>query len=263
VSESRLESPENSLSIRRRKTLSAADAASLAAVELPASGLHSNPGNLIPYFERLAILMTPTPSAWLAPHLMRWSRNVLLGREVEARQPKRSDVRKTLAEIRGAVSLLQRALPQVREFLDAGGAKAIYAVSEQGSMLAEIGRRAEHASKSPLLMNQKGETKRGRGRALPSGAIPAQTYCALLIAETWRWLEGEYPRPHDMTAAAAAGLFWRLAGGQAQSWGSNPLEAWRYHLKKIPTLNAERDIAEYRRHLGEAERRATLIQDGN
>jgi hypothetical protein len=129
--------------------------------------------------------------------------------------------------------------------------------------LAEIGKRAERASKSPDLMNRKGETKRGRGRALPGGAIPAQGYCALLIAETWKWCVGDYPLPPSMIAAAAAGLYWRLAGGQVQSWGNNPSEAWRHHLKKLATLNAESDRKEYRRHMEESERRAQQIRDGN
>jgi hypothetical protein len=190
---------------------------------------------------------------------MRWSRTVILDREVQGRQPTRSEIRKKLTTIREATDLLQQALREtaVREFLDAAGDEAMPAMIGHVLTLAEIVRRAERASKSPDLM------KRGRGRALPSGTIPAQAYCALLIAETWKWFDGEYPPPHNMAAATAAGLYWRLAGGQVQSWGHNPSEAWRYHLRKIATLNAEGDREEYRRHLRETERRAELIRDGN
>ena len=114
MSESRLESTQNTPPpLHRRKRLSAVDAAALAAVELPSTGLHSTPGNLTPYFEKLAVLITSTPRAWLAPHLMRWSRTVLLDREVQERQPTRSEIRTTLNGIREAADFLQHSLPAI------------------------------------------------------------------------------------------------------------------------------------------------------
>jgi hypothetical protein len=44
---------------------------------------------------------------------MRWSRTVLLDREVQERQPTRSEIRTTLNGIREAADFLQHSLPAI------------------------------------------------------------------------------------------------------------------------------------------------------
>jgi hypothetical protein len=235
--------------------------ASFVAVKLPGAKPESTPTDHLADFEAVAILVAPDPPAWLAKHLMGWSASVLLSRAVEKRQPTRAEMRKILTTVNHAAGALQRALREtaIREILDAGGDAAMQLPGNLTALLGDIEKRAKRAATLPVFVNREGKTKAGRGRALPDGAILSQTYCALLIAETWKWFRGEYPRPRNRDAAKAADLFWRLSGGEVQSWGNDKLATWRSQLKKIPALKADKEIAEYRRHLREWEHQATLL----
>ena len=79
------------------------------------------------------------------------------------------------------------------EFLNAAATTPLDAPHKFQIVLGELQIRASRALKLSNLVNSKGKTKAGRGRALPDGAISGQTYCALLIAEIWKRFHGEYP----------------------------------------------------------------------
>src|ERR1700730_13289122 len=59
------------------------------------------------------------------------------------------------------------------------------------------------------LVTEDGETKVGRGRAVPPGYFLPKTYCAAVIAEAWSFVHGVEPAPKNRKAAAAGPLFWR------------------------------------------------------
>jgi hypothetical protein len=86
-----------------------------------------------------------------------------------------------------------------------------------------------------------------------------------LIAETWLYFRGDYPPPRNKQAAEAADIYWRLAGGERQSWGTDPLIAWRRHfLEANEGQSAEMTALrkEYQRHLREsAHMEAVLAED--
>ena len=225
------------------------------SIKLPHAKGRSTPKDHIADFEEVGRLITSEPPAWLASHLIRWSSSVLFGRAMEDHQPTRVEMRKILAEVGDAAGIVQRALGAnvVREMLDAGGDGPISSPGVLRQFLDDIERRANRASTSPTLINREGKTKAGRGRALPDGAVTAQTFCALLIAETWKWFNGDYPPPRNRRAAEAVDLYWRLSGGEVLSVGEDRFATWRKFFMKIPTLKVEDDIKEYRRHLRQSE----------
>jgi hypothetical protein len=177
---------------------------------------------------------------------------------VERHQPTRAEMRKLLTNVEKAAALLHKALsePSISEFLEPDSSSGVSRFNGLIGPLADVCACAKAASTSANLVNSKGKTAPGQGRASPASAISAQTYCAILIAETYKWFRGKYPSPRSRDAAKAADLFWELSGGSRRSWGGDPLKAWRHHFRNASVTPAESDRAEYRRHLRESERDA-------
>jgi len=223
-------------------------------VELPAD-------TSVDAFRPVAELIIPDPPTWLAEHLQRWSSTIFLGHAVELRQPTRAEMVEILTEVGDATALLRRALgePSVREFLYPGDAVSLAHLALLRTAIDDVQARTDSASKMPSLVNGKGKAKAGRGRAQPPGAISAQTYCALFIAEVWKFFRGEYPAPRNREAEEAANLYWKLAGGKRNSWGNDPAGAWRPHLAKAEKTRAVRDRAAIQCHLREAAQQAKLL----
>ena len=216
------------------------------------------------HFEQIAEIITLKPPPWLSEHLMSWSSSLMLDLGLQARQPKRAEMVQILAAILDAAGVLQRALgvTTVREFLDAGGDDGRMNLSAHFQTgLREIQACAERALKLPNLVNEKGQPKPGRGRALLDGAFSPQVFCVLIISEAWRRFHGRYPPPKNMNAARAADLYWRLSGGERKGWGGEPLNAWRYHLREARAVEAESLRAEIRRHLEMSEQAASMIAE--
>ena len=175
-----------------------------------------------------------------------------MSQAVERRQPTRAEMLAKLKRIRNAAAILRHELgdASVCEFLSEGGSQPLDAAQKFQMIVGELEIRAERASKLPNLVNKKGRTKAGQGRAQPDGAISTQTYCAMFIAEAWKWFRQEYPAPRNRDAAKAIELYWNLVGGQRNTWGGDPLNAWRPHLKEAAKIPPDqKDRAEIRRHL--------------
>lgn len=109
------------------------------------------------------------------------------------------------------------------------------------------------------LITEAGVTKPGSGRARPVAAVSPQTYCALIILETWKFIHGMEPSPRSRRAGEAAEAYWRAAGGDARSVGEEPLARWRYHFQLARKNKATTMTAEYRRHLVENDRSRKLL----
>jgi hypothetical protein len=215
-------------------------------------------------FKPVAELITPEPPDWLSEHLWQWSPTIGMSRAVEGRQPTRAEMVSLLKKVRDAAALLQGAVakPSVCEFLNAGGTIPMDSPFKFQMIVGELQLRAERASKLPNLINDKGKTKPGRGHAQPDGAMSAKTYCALLIAEAWKYFRGAYPAPRNTQAARAADMYWHLTGGKTQSWGAYPLTAWRHQFTQAATAPAERDRGELQRHMKESARWADYLRSG-
>ena len=202
-------------------------------------------------FADVAQLIAPnnTP-AWLAEMLRDWAPSVALDRYVQATQPTKAEMKKRLLDIRDAALLLQRTLSDapMREFLEIEGSIRIENVGGLDHTLRTIAERAERAAASPTITTAAGETKKGRGKALPLEAISAKAFCALIIAETWAYIREGQPAPRNQEAAAAAHAYWQASGGTTQSWGSDPRIGWSYHFKEAQSPAAERWRKEVLRH---------------
>ena len=202
-------------------------------------------------FERVGQLITPKPPIWLKEHLRRWL--PMHAYAVEILQPSRAETRAILAKVAEAASVLVTALDSsaIVEFLDLGADQPV--ARKLQVTLIDIRDRAAAADRSPALVDSKGRTKAGRGRALPKSGMSAKTRCALVIAETWLYFNGKYPLPRNKQAQEAADIYWRLAGGERHR-GEDKLIAWRRHFREASgDQSAEIKIlrAEYQRHLRE------------
>jgi hypothetical protein len=215
-------------------------------------------------FEPVAQLITPKPPIWLKEHLRRWL--PMHPYAAEILQPSRAEMRTILTKVAEAASVLKKALDSsaIVEFLNLGADQPRRAPGHLQATLVDIANRAAAASGSPALVDAKGRTKAGRGRALPKAGISAQTYCALLIAETWLCFNGNYPPPRNKQAEKAADIYWRLLGNERQSWGNDKVVAWRRHFRaasKDESAEMKALRAQYQRHLGESARIEALTAE--
>jgi hypothetical protein len=112
---------------------------------------------------------------------------------------------------------------------------------------------------SRALATEAGVTKAGSGRARSDASVSAQTYCAMIISETWKFIHGAEPPANCHRAAEAAEAYWRAAGGDPHSVGEEPLARWRYHFELARDNKVKTITAEYRRHLVENERSWKLL----
>ena len=215
-------------------------------------------------FERISKLITPNPPVWLTEELMRWSPSILLDRGVYMKQPTRVQMVRRLRAIQEAAHFLRRELGESStvEFLNAGGDQPMDVPAKFSLVIGEIQVRAERAAKLPSLVDENGKPRAGRGPAMLGGAISAQAFCALFIAEAWRTVRGEYPADRNKDAAQAADLYWRQSGGkEQQGWGDDPLTAWRHHFKVARAVPADDTLRlEIQRHLEAAEHMFKQLQ---
>jgi hypothetical protein len=203
-------------------------------------------------------LITQKPPIWLKEHLRRWL--PVYPYAAEILQPSRAEMRAILTKVAEAASVLKKALrSSAIEFLDLGADEPLRAPGNLQAPLLDIRNRAAAASRSPALLDSK-----GRCRAMPKAGISAKTYCALLIAETWLYFNGNYPPPRNKKAEEAADIYWRLAGGERQSGGQDKLIAWRRHFQEaLKNQSAEMNALrkEHKRHLLESARMEALTAE--
>jgi hypothetical protein len=215
-------------------------------------------------FEPVAQLITPNPPIWLKEHLRRWL--PMCPYAAEILQPSRAEMRAALTKVAEAASVLVTALRSsaIVEFLDLGADVPLRAPGNLQAALTDLRDRAAAASRSRALVDSKGRTRAGRGRALPKAGTSAKTYCALLIAETWLYFRRDYPPPGNKEADKAADIYWSLFGGERESWGTDKLIAWRRHFREASddqSQETKKLREEYQRHLRESAHQAQVHED--
>ncbi len=192
----------------------------------------------------VARLITPQPPAWLGQVLLKSSAPIWLHARVLDLQPSRARVRMYLKWLESTVAPLARALgePPVRNFLDAAGEGKITYHGALDGYLRDLRARAARALASPELATPSGKTKAGKGPALPPGAVHPASLCALIIVEAWKYVHGAYPGPRSVKAAEAAEAYWKACGNMRNSWGANPLTAWRrrFEVAMWPAFDEQR-----------------------
>jgi hypothetical protein len=214
----------------------------------------SGNASLAPSFAAVAKLIAPenTPS-WLKDYLENWVSSLVLDRDVSAMQPTKATMKRRMVAVAQAAALLDKELADTvtKEFLERAGLVRIENLGGFQRALQTIAERAKLAAGSSALSTTSGKTKSGQGKAMPPDSYRPKTFCALVIAEAWRFLHQEYPPPRNRGAAEAAQAYWLAAGcPPAVGWGSDPLNAWRPHFKKARGPEAAAERAECLRHLG-------------
>jgi len=118
-------------------------------------------------------------------------------------------------------------------------------------LLQEIKRQADAAMLSPYLVNEAGQAKAGRGRALPPMASSPRALCAAVTLEAWaHFHDGEYPAASNhLQLWAAAEEYWRACGGVKGGWDYGRPAAWRPYFKEASEDSLARIREELRRHM--------------
>jgi hypothetical protein len=198
---------------------------------------------------------------WLPRLLHFWMGDVHRARLFEQARPTRSQMRERLSRFEAASSLITEELesPWVPEFLEVDPYDPLPNLDQIIGVLEDLAYRANRAGTSVVLANEAGTTKAGSGRARPATSVSAQTYCAMIILETWKFIHGVEPLPKSGKAEEAAEAYWRTAGGRAHRSGDDPFASWRYHFRLAREGKAKAIVAEYRRHLVENDRSWKLL----
>jgi hypothetical protein len=111
------------------------------------------------------------------------------------------------------------------------------------------------------LVNSAGRTKAGRGKTQISNSLSADMFCALVVAEAWKFFYENYPDPKAERAAEACEAYWNAVGGtSAQSAGNRRFGRWKHYLREIRKGMHPDDRAELRRHLQESKRADTYLK---
>ena len=83
------------------------------------------------------------------------------------------------------------------------------------------------------------------------GADNPKVFCALIVAEAWKFLHGKYPASKNEKAAKAALDFWSVSGGAAATgWGKKREGAWRPYFERARNPEHASKRAECLRILG-------------
>jgi hypothetical protein len=200
-------------------------------------------------FQQIALLFTPNPPEWLNEYLEFLSCCVWREWVLEEEKPTRAELLHTLDEVKNAVEFLMKVLGRgdFLEFLFTEDRPLSLPKMLNFLMrLRDVYVLADDASHSPKLVGQDGKPRPGRGRAYPTNTLLARTYCALVIAVTWKHFNGNYPPPRNRRAAKAAEALWQVSLGTKSGIGGNDvLAAWRPHFRKAQSLEAGKRRTEF------------------
>jgi hypothetical protein len=235
--------------------------------DLP-GGLRTDPVSVaIEDYEIIAgLIVRENPPHWLAETLMGWAPLILLDALFTKQHIPRAEMRKRLAAVRHACLLLRQSLRDQERWLLI--ADPLGPMSYRSALIADLedlAGRAERASKLSVLVGETGTTKAGSGRALPPGGASAQVYCAALVAEAWKYFNGEDPAPANKRAQKATDALWvasraqsvlRLNKRRGPSETHEPAARWRHHLSKVNSSSLSEIRAQFRHDLAQAEARA-------
>jgi hypothetical protein len=211
----------------------------------------------VPTFHGVAQLIAPnnTPP-WLPQLLRAWGLEVAGDRELQEALPSKASLRKRLLEGQGAAEritgLLNDAPAMV--FLEAESGIRVDNIVRFEIDLNTFARAAELAAASQAISQAGGKTKRGRGKAIARTTLSPKTFCALIVAETWLSVQGNYPAPRNREAAAAAQAYWLACGGAPSGRGSDTRTGWSHHFREAQSAATRSLRAEVQQHCAERAR---------
>ncbi len=207
-----------------------------------------------------AFIVSPSPD-WLMKQLQLWSISLWLSYAIESRQASRAELRALLEKVESSAQLLIKALSHsaLVEFLYTETERPRLAPGDFLAVLGALSRSANALLHSPEFADESGRTRPGAGRPLVNGAMPAKTYCALIISEAYRYFRDRFPATRNEKVNRAAERYWQLSGGPHLAVGEDSWTGWRSHFEaaRSPALDKERE--EIRRRLSEGERDARRL----
>jgi hypothetical protein len=118
------------------------------------------------------------------------------------------------------------------------------------TLLHEIRRRCDGASRFPELVTPQGKAKPGRNKALAPGQIDEKAACAAVVMVAWKVARGKSPGPRVKRAHMAADLLFPLGMAQTGRFdqvktplrsGDDVLAAWPRHFRAARRPNAVLD----------------------
>jgi hypothetical protein len=197
------------------------------------------------------LVATGNTPRWLKEYFKEWAPSVMLGRGASQIHPTKKAMKERLRNVSNAAALLNKELGDTAtgEFLERAGRVRIEYLGGLQRTLQAIAQHAEIAAASPALSTKAGKTKSGRGKAILPGSYRPRTFCAVVIAEAWKFLRGAYPAPKNREAAKAAEHFWLLSGGSTAGWGNDRIGAWRPYFQKARGPETAEMRVECLRHL--------------
>jgi hypothetical protein len=207
------------------------------------------------HVQRIAKLIAKDAPDFLVEYLERWTPSVHIHGQILKLAPSRRELRAQLETMLNSPSKAQSGFRDlfVGDFLKKIGREASldFRTLPGDALALTIVIKIALAS----LVDSAGRTKVGRGNAQISNSLSADMYCAIVVAEAWMFVHGNYPDPKAERAAEACEAYWNAVGGtSAPSLGNRRFGRWKHYFREIRRGMHPDDRAELRRHLQEAKR---------
>jgi len=203
--------------------------------------------------DEIGRLIAPTDTPpWLTDYFVYWATPLASEWSVEQLQLPKAEMKEQLTRVVDAADVLNEVLSQPipKAYLERIHGIAIdkKLAGFQDSLLS-IRRYAYLAATSSALLDEAGNTKRGRGKTQVPGGLDPKDFCALIIAEAWKFTRGTYPGARNRNVAKAALSFWGLSVGTVVGWKGG-LTAWRQHFENARNPEFDSSRAECLHILG-------------
>ena len=201
----------------------------------------------------------PDAVPWLTDYFVYWATPLASEWSVEQLQLPKAEMKEQLARVVDAADVLSEALSQPipKAFLERIHGIAIdEKFTGFQDSLQSIRRYAYLAATSSALLDKAGNTRRGRGKTPVPGGVDSKVFCALIVAEAWKFSRGTYPGARNRIAAKVALSFWGSSVGTVVGWTGGGLTAWRQHFENAQNPGFATTRAKCLRILGVVKSRA-------
>ena len=224
----------------RKEAKGVASITALLSLGLPPDPLRLDFSELVPLIAGIS------PPPWLAEFLANFTSTLWLDRAVNVKVPTRKLLKKKLDGVQDAAQTLLSALVD-NDLWDLVSASDLAGAAQREQLQRQLGLLAAKAEQhAGALTGPTGKVKVGRGHAFSAQTFSPEVYCAVLIAECWRHVRGDYPAPRTKGAQKAADLLWVMVGGNRREHLSDPIASWRPYLTQATRASAPKYLEVFR-----------------
>jgi hypothetical protein len=206
-------------------------------------------------------ILNPAPP-YLCAVLSDWSFEIWSQHSIDSIWPTKAEMRASLAETAGLTINLYDALqdPALKAFLSANSGMSEDSLDAFASSLPQLAAFLSQSRNSPQIVGKDGRILRGPGKAVLPNVMPPKYTCAAIIAEaTAHVLEQGHPQPSKRSACAAANRLW-TSWIKSESWGNDPLTAWKPYFLSVDDPRLQPLRREVRRHLNVRAASARMLE---